>query len=159
GRHRLCRSGVRQRGRAGGDMLGRAVSVSRRHGDHSRHRDGPVAVDAGCPGGHGAPGGPGLGHTGGPRAGVRSAMTSRHCRRHALFTLVRNRARDDHGQLTVLVLGLPVIVLTVIIGALAVTSVQISRMRLLDAADAAALAATDEGAEQVYAEGLAGALP
>lgn len=85
-------------------------------------------------------------------------MTSlRHLGRRlsGLVRLVRTRARDEDGQLTVLVLGLTVIAMTVIIGGLAVTSVQISRMRLLDAADAAALAATDEGAEQVYANGLA----
>ncbi|NYF99162.1 pilus assembly protein TadG-related protein [Janibacter cremeus] len=72
-----------------------------------------------------------------------------------LVRLVRTRARCEDGQLTVLILGLTVIAMTVIIGGLAVTSAQISRMRLLDAADAAALAATDEGAEQVYDTGLA----
>lgn len=76
-----------------------------------------------------------------------------------LVPLVRTRVRDDNGQLTVLILGLTVIAMTVIIGGLAVTSVQISRMRLLDAADAAALAATDEGAEQIYDGGLDQSLP
>ncbi|WP_277452285.1 pilus assembly protein TadG-related protein [Janibacter sp. DB-40] len=76
-----------------------------------------------------------------------------------LLPLVRTRLRDDRGQLTVLVLGLTVIAMTVIIGGLAVTSVQVSRMRLLDAADAAALAATDEGAEQIYESGLGRSLP
>lgn len=76
-----------------------------------------------------------------------------------LVPLVRTRVRDDNGQLTVLILGLTVIAMTVIIGGLAVTSVQISRMRLLDAADAAALAATDEGAEQIYEGGLDQSLP
>ncbi|WP_338748243.1 pilus assembly protein TadG-related protein [Janibacter alittae] len=71
-----------------------------------------------------------------------------------LVRLARTRARREDGQLTVLVLGLTVIAMTVIIGGLAVTSVQVSRMRLLDAADAAALAATDEGAEQIYDTGL-----
>lgn len=78
------------------------------------------------------------------------------CRRlTGLVRLVRTRARGDDGQLTVLILGLTVIAMTLIIGGLSVTSVQISRMRLLDAADAAALAATDEGAAQVYDKGLA----
>lgn len=76
-----------------------------------------------------------------------------------LVPLVRTQLRDDRGQLTVLVLGLTVIAMTVIIGGLAVTSVQVSRMRLLDAADAAALAATDEGAEQIYEDGLSRSLP
>ena len=69
------------------------------------------------------------------------------------------RLRGDDGQLSVLILGLTVIAMTLIIGGLAVTSVQISRMRLLDAADAAALAATDEGAEQAYSGGLDDTLP
>ena len=69
------------------------------------------------------------------------------------------RLRDDRGQLSIMVLGLTVIALTLIIGGLAVTSVQISRMKLLDAADSAALEATDEGTERIYASGLAETLP
>lgn len=88
----------------------------------------------------------------------------RHLGRHLaglapLLRLVRTRARSEDGQLSVLVLGLTVIAMTVIIGGLAVTSVQISRMRLLDAADAAALAATDKGAEQIYDGGVGESLP
>lgn len=69
------------------------------------------------------------------------------------------RGRGDKGQLSILILGLTVIAMTLIIGGLAVTSVQISRMRLLDAADAAALDATDEGIESIYAQGLDTDLP
>lgn len=69
------------------------------------------------------------------------------------------RARDERGQLSILVLGLTVIAMTLIIGGVAVTSVHISRMRLLDAADSAALEATDESAEQIYAGGLGTTLP
>ena len=69
------------------------------------------------------------------------------------------RGRADEGQLTVLVLGLTVIAMTLIIGGLAVTSVQLSRMRLLDAADAAALGATDDGVDAIYTQGLGGDLP
>lgn len=76
-----------------------------------------------------------------------------------LRALARTRCRDDQGQLSILVLGLTVIAMTLIIGGLAVTSVQISRMRLLDAADSAALGATDDGAEQIYADGVARDLP
>lgn len=72
---------------------------------------------------------------------------------------VRARCRDDQGQLSILILGLTVIAMTLIIGGLAVTSVQISRMRLLDAADSAALGATDDGAEQIYAAGVGRDLP
>lgn len=76
-----------------------------------------------------------------------------------LARTLRSRARSEDGQLTVLILGLTVIAMTLIIGGLAVTSAQISRMRLLDAADAAALAATDQGAVQVYDGGVQQSLP
>lgn len=69
------------------------------------------------------------------------------------------RLRDDRGQLSIMVLGLTVIALTLIIGGLAVTSVEISRMKLLDAADSAALEATDEGTERIYTSGLGETLP
>ncbi|MGE9781455.1 pilus assembly protein TadG-related protein [Janibacter sp. G368] len=75
------------------------------------------------------------------------------------MTSLRSRARDDSGQLSLLIMGLTVIALTLIIGALAVTSVHISRMRLLDAADSAALGATDDSAELVYERGLDSDLP
>lgn len=75
------------------------------------------------------------------------------------MSTLRRRLREDRGQLSVLLLGLTVIAMTLIIGGLAVTSVHISRMRLLDAADAAALAATDEGARRIYDEGLGTHLP
>lgn len=77
----------------------------------------------------------------------------------SLRALVRTRCRDDQGQLSILILGLTVIAMTLIIGGLAVTSVQVSRMRLLDAADSAALSATDDGAEQIYVEGVGRDLP
>lgn len=77
----------------------------------------------------------------------------------ALLADAHDRGRDDRGQLSILVLGLTVIAMTLIIGGLAVTSVQISRMQLLDAADSAALEATDEGAERIYESGLADTLP
>lgn len=76
-----------------------------------------------------------------------------------LTRLVRSRARGDDGQLTVLILGLTVIAVTLIIGGLAITSVHIAQMRLLDAADAAALEATDQGAEQIYDGGVGQSLP
>lgn len=77
----------------------------------------------------------------------------------AVAKVMRRRGGDDRGQLTVLILGLTVIAMTLIIGGLAVTSVQISRMRLLDAADSAALTATDDSAEQIYSEGVGTDLP
>lgn len=86
-------------------------------------------------------------------------MTSLRPRGRRLTGLVRERMAADHGQLSILVLGLTIIAMTLIIGGLAVTSVQISRMQLLDAADSAALEATDEGAERIYESGLEDTLP
>ena len=81
-------------------------------------------------------------------------------RRHARARRERTASRrSDEGTLTILVLGLTVIAMTLIIGGLAVTSVQICRMRLLDAADAAALDATDEAIESIYARGIGSDLP
>lgn len=86
-------------------------------------------------------------------------MTSLRSRARRLSAIVRERGRGDAGQLSILILGLTVIAMTLIIGGVAVTSVQISRMQLLDAADSAALGATDEGAERIYESGLDGTLP
>lgn len=51
--------------------------------------------------------------------------------------------RDDAGQIGVLVLGLFVLVTLLVLGAIDVTAAQLARMRLLDAADSAALDAAD----------------
>lgn len=77
----------------------------------------------------------------------------------SLRARLAERLRDEGGQLTLLILGLTVIAMTLVIGGLAVTSVQISRMRLLDAADSAALDATDESAVLVYERGVGRDLP
>jgi Flp pilus assembly protein TadG len=57
----------------------------------------------------------------------------------------RSRAweRGEEGQIGILILGLFSIVLVLILGAIDVTAAQLARMRLLDAADAAALDAAD----------------
>lgn len=61
----------------------------------------------------------------------------------------------DRGQISVLLVGLVAIVLTLVLGVVGVTSIQLSRIHLLDAADAAALGASDALAEdQVYDRGL-----
>lgn len=86
-------------------------------------------------------------------------MTSLPSLARRLGATAGERVRDDRGQLSILILGLTVIAMTLIIGGLAVTSAQISRMQLLDAADSAALEATDEGAERIYASGLGETLP
>ncbi|GAA3612016.1 hypothetical protein GCM10022199_14870 [Marihabitans asiaticum] len=76
-----------------------------------------------------------------------------------LRTALGARARSDDGQLTLLVLGMAVIIMTLVAGAVAVTSVQISRMHLLDAADAAALDAVDEGGDELYDGAIGRSVP
>ena len=49
----------------------------------------------------------------------------------------------DRGQISILILGMSVIVLMLILGALGVTAAQIARIHLMDAADGAALDAAD----------------
>lgn len=66
----------------------------------------------------------------------------------------------EDGQITVLLVGMVALTLTVIFGVVGVTAVQLSRIHLLDAADAAALDASDALArDRVYAEGLGQGLP
>lgn len=77
-------------------------------------------------------------------------MSRRVCR------VPRLRRRDaDQGQIAILILGLFVITLVLILGAIDVTAAQLGRMRLLDAADATALDAADAlDEEAAYAHGL-----
>lgn len=82
---------------------------------------------------------------------------ARSPRAHA--SVLVSRLRREDGRITLLVLGLTVIALTLVLGGLSVTSVHVSRMRLLDAADAAALDAVDDSAEAIYAEGIGTTLP
>ena len=66
----------------------------------------------------------------------------------------------DSGQISVLLVGLVAVTLSIVLGIVGATSVQLGRIHLLDAADAAALDASDALAEQrAYAEGLAAGVP
>jgi len=68
--------------------------------------------------------------------------------------------RGDDGQVSILLIGMMATALTLILGVVAATSVQLSRIQLLDAADAAALDAADAVAEErVYGEGLDDGVP
>lgn len=70
------------------------------------------------------------------------------------------RDRTDGGQISVLLVGLVSVTLSIVLGIVGATSVQLSRIHLLDAADAAALDASDALAEQrAYAEGLGSGVP
>ncbi|MEO7446806.1 MAG: pilus assembly protein TadG-related protein [Humibacillus sp.] len=67
--------------------------------------------------------------------------------------------RADSGQIGILILGLFALVLVLILGAVDVTAAQLARMRLLDAADSAALDAADALDERrAYEEGVQGRL-
>jgi hypothetical protein len=69
------------------------------------------------------------------------------------------RASRDSGQVTLLILGFTLVAAMLIVGTVAVTSVQLSRMRLLDAADGAALDAADSLDASAYERGLGAAVP
>ena len=64
----------------------------------------------------------------------------------------------ESGQIAVLTLGFMVVAIALILGTVAVTSVQLSRLRLLDAADGAALDAANALDSRVYHQGLAGSV-
>ena len=64
----------------------------------------------------------------------------------------------EAGQVTLLILGFTVVAILLILGTVAVTSVQLSRMRLLDAADGAALDAADALDLGAYQRGLGDAV-
>ncbi len=67
----------------------------------------------------------------------------------------RAHARRDAGQISVLIIGLFLVTLVLIVGAVDVTAVQLARIRLVDAADAAALDAADALDERAaYLHGL-----
>ena len=65
----------------------------------------------------------------------------------------------EEGGITILIVGLCVIALSLILGIITVTSAHLARLRLLDAADAAALDAADSIAERVYTDGVGTAVP
>jgi hypothetical protein len=80
--------------------------------------------------------------------------------RHALEQrLASAREQHERGQISLLILGFTVIALMLIIGAVDVTAVQLARARLLDAADSAALDASDAlDTRSAYGEGLTSAI-
>lgn len=66
----------------------------------------------------------------------------------------------EHGGVSVLVIGMVAIALLLVLGVVGATSVQLSRIRLLDAADAAALDAADAiDRDTVYEFGLGDGVP
>jgi Putative Flp pilus-assembly TadE/G-like len=65
-----------------------------------------------------------------------------------------HRGGGETGQVTLLVLGFTIVAILLVVGTVAVTSLQLSRMRLLDAADGAALDAADSLDLGAYRGGL-----
>jgi hypothetical protein len=68
------------------------------------------------------------------------------------------RGHPESGQVSLLILGFTVVAAILIVGTVALTSAQLSRVRLLDAADGAALDAADSLDASVYDRGLGDAV-
>lgn len=68
-------------------------------------------------------------------------------------------SRDERGSVSVLILGLTMVAAVLIAGTVAVTSAHLSRMRLLDVADGAALRAANALDDAAYREGVGTAVP
>jgi len=74
----------------------------------------------------------------------RLGLTGERCRRLAGERRPgRADIQPEQGQISLLILGFTIIALMLIVGAVDVTAVQLARTRLLDAADGAALDASD----------------
>lgn len=66
----------------------------------------------------------------------------------------------ESGQISILLIGMLAVALTIVFAVVGVTSVQLSRIHLLDAADAAALDASDALVkERAYDEGIGAGVP
>ena len=85
-------------------------------------------------------------------------MTGRSLVRRARAGRLLDR-RDESGSITPLIIGLFVIAALVITTGIAISAVQLERMRLFDAADGAALRAANALDDTAYQGGVAGAVP
>lgn len=72
---------------------------------------------------------------------------------------VEARAAGEEGQISLLILGFAVILMSLVVGGIAVTSAQLSRMALYDVADAAALDAADSVSDSAYVAGVEDVVP
>ncbi|HSO65719.1 MAG TPA: Tad domain-containing protein [Ornithinibacter sp.] len=66
---------------------------------------------------------------------------------------------DERGSITPLILGLTVIAMLLIAGTITVTSAHLSRMRMLDVADGAALSAANALDDTAYGRGIGDTVP
>jgi hypothetical protein len=81
-------------------------------------------------------------------------------RRSAARRLGPAPGQAEHGQISLLIIGFTIIALMLVVGAVDVTAVQLARTRLLDAADGAALDASDAlDHGSAYDGGLGSAIP
>jgi Flp pilus assembly protein TadG len=67
--------------------------------------------------------------------------------------------RDEDGSISIFIVGLTVIAMLLIAGTIAVTSAHLSRMRLLDVADGAALSAANGLDDSAYTKGVKTSVP
>ena len=67
--------------------------------------------------------------------------------------------RGEAGQVSILILGYTIVAILLVVGTIAVTSAQLSRIRLLDIADSAALDAADSLDLGAYQEGIDASVP
>ena len=67
--------------------------------------------------------------------------------------------RDERGSISLFILGLSLVAMLLIAGAVAVTSAHLSRMRLLDVADGAALSAANALDDAAYQRGVGESVP
>lgn len=67
--------------------------------------------------------------------------------------------REETGSISLYLLGLAVVAMVLVAGTVAVTSAHLARMRLLDAADGAALDAANALDESAYQQGVGEAVP
>ena len=79
--------------------------------------------------------------------------------RQGVAAPVGRRGREEEGSISLFILGLSVIAMLLITGAVAVTSAHLTRMRLLDLADGAALSAANALDDSAYEQGIRESLP
>ncbi|MGB7818854.1 MAG: pilus assembly protein TadG-related protein, partial [Ornithinibacter sp.] len=67
--------------------------------------------------------------------------------------------RDERGSISLFILGLTLVATLLIVGTVALTSAHLSRMRLLDVADGAALSAANALDDTAYTQGVGESVP
>ena len=73
--------------------------------------------------------------------------------------VLRRSSSSERGSISLFILGLALVAMLLIAGAVAVTSAHLSRMRLLDVADGAALSAANALDDSAYDQGIGESVP